>query len=422
MSSSAFAAGPVWKTAGDVAGRFPEGFLVGAAVGAHQVEGGNTNSDWWWWEHMAGTPCVEPSGDACDFYHRYRQDVAMLAGFGLNAFRFGIEWARIEAAEGEFSTAGLDHYRRMLDACHEHGVVPILTFHHFTLPRWLHDLGGFASPRFPQLFERYCESAARALGGAIGVACTINEPQGLGWSGYVLGINPPGGKGDEVAARRAAEHLLEAHRLAAPAIRAHTKAPVGVTLAIPDIQYEDGASPGHSGLEVESAVNDEFFELARSDDFIGVQTYTRVRIGPEGPRSPGSDWSAVSRDLAETDEVTQMGYEYYPRALGGAIRRAWRSTGGIPILVTENGIATQRDEKRIAFMAEALDEVLRCLDDGIDVRSYVHWSLLDNFEWAFGYRPRFGLVAVDRATFERHPKPSAHWLGHVAKSRVLPSA
>ena len=401
---------------------FPEGFLFGAAVGAHQVEGGNTNTDWWWWEHKAGTPCVEPSGDACDFYHRYRDDVAMLAGFGLNAFRFGIEWARIEPAEGEFSTAQLDHYRRMLDACHEHRIVPILTFHHFTLPRWLHDLGGFASPRFPQLFERYCEVAARALGGAIGFACTINEPQGLGWSGYVLGINPPGIKGDEVAARRAAEHLLEAHRLAAPAIRSHTKAPVGVTLAIPDIQYEDGASPGRSGLEVESAVNDEFFELARDDDFIGVQTYTRIRIGPEGPRSPGSDWSAVSRELTETDEVTQMGYEYYPRALGGAIRRAWKSTGGIPILVTENGIATQRDERRIAFTADAMDEVLRCLDDGVDVRSYVHWSLLDNFEWAFGYGPRFGLVAVDRATFERRPKPSAHWLGQVASSRRLPSA
>ena len=117
-----------------MAASFPEGFLFGAAVGAHQVEGGNTNSDWWWWEHRVGSPCVEPSGDACDFYHRYRDDIAMLAGLGLNSFRFGIEWARIEPAGGEFSTAQLDHYRRMLDACLEHGVTPILTFHHFTLP------------------------------------------------------------------------------------------------------------------------------------------------------------------------------------------------------------------------------------------------------------------------------------------------
>jgi len=113
---------------------FPEGFLIGAAVGAHQVEGGNTNSDWWWWEHREGTVCKEPSGDACDYYHRYEDDIAMLAGFGLNAFRFGMEWARVEPAQGEFSRAQLDHYRRMLEACHRHSVTPILTFHHFSLP------------------------------------------------------------------------------------------------------------------------------------------------------------------------------------------------------------------------------------------------------------------------------------------------
>ena len=384
-----------------MAAAFPPGFLWGAAVGAHQVEGGNTNSDWWWWEHAPGTPCVEPSGDACDFYHRYRADITMLAGFGLNAFRFGIEWSRIEPAEGEFSTAQLDHYRRMLDACHEHGVTPVLTFHHFTVPRWLHEAGGLASAHFAGLFARYCDRAARALGDLVGYACTINEPQGLGWSGWVSGINPPGIKGDEAAARLVSENFLEAHRLAAPAIRAHTKAPVGVTLAIPDLQYEDGATPGRSGLEVESAINDEFFELARHDDFIGVQTYTRARFGPEGLREPGP-----------ADERTQMGYEYYPRALGGAIRRAWKATGErVPILVTENGIATTNDERRIAFMTEALDEVQKCLADGIDVRSYIHWSLLDNFEWGFGYKPKFGLVAVDRETMERHPKPSAAWLG-----------
>jgi beta-glucosidase len=402
--------------------RFPEGFLFGASVGAYQVEGGNSNSDWWWWEHREGTPCIEPSGDACDFYHRYAEDIAMLAGFGLDTFRFGIEWARIEPAEGEFSAAALDHYRRMLAACHEHGVTPVLTFHHFTLPMWLHQQGGFTSPKFPDLFARYCDRAASRLGDLIGWACTINEPQGLGWSGYVLGINPPGHRGDVDGARRAADHLLEAHRLAAPAIRAHTKAPVGVTLALPDLQYEEGAAPGNSILEVESRINDQFFDLARSDDFIGVQTYTRIRIGPEGPRSPGADWTAVSRDLQETEQTTQMGYEFYPQALGGAIKRAWQSTGGIPLLVTENGVATVRDERRITYMHAALRQVLACLDEGIDVRGYIHWSLVDNFEWAFGYGPRFGLVAFDRQTFERHPKPSAQWLGNVARTRELPTA
>src|SRR2546428_5013323 len=190
----------------------------------------------------------------------------------------------------------------------------------------------------------------------MGCACPITEPQGLGWSGYVLGVNPPGGKGDERAARRAADNLLEAHRLATPAIKAHTKAPIGVTLAIPDLQYEDGAKPGRSGFEVESEINDQFFELARADDFIGVQTYTRIRIGREGPRSPAADWSAVSRELAETDWVTQMGYEYCPRALGGAIRRAWQSTGGVvPLLGAEDRVAPMHAGRGVALIAPALD-------------------------------------------------------------------
>jgi len=399
--------------------RFPESFLFGAAVSAHQVEGQNTNSDWWWWEHLQSTPCHEPSGDACDFLNRYRDDIAMLASFGLNAFRFSIEWARIEPADGEFSRAALGHYRRVLEACHEHGVMPIVTFHHFTLPRWVQDAGGFASDRFPALFERYCDHAAAALGDLIGCACTINEPQGLGSSGYLLGINPPGHEDDRDGAQRAIDNLLEAHKLGGAAIRSRHSIPVGVTLAMPDLQYEDGAVPGSSSLEVESRVVDWFLELARKDEFIGVQTYTRFRYGPEGPRSPGHDWSDTMRELVETDVTTQMGYEDYPQALGGAIRRAARTCPGIPILVTESGIATGHDERRVRFIEASLREVSACLAEGIDVRSYIYWSLLDNFEWAFGYAPTFGLVAVDRQTMARHPKPSAAWLGAVARSRAL---
>ena len=390
-------------------------------MSAYQVEGGNTNTDWWWWEHKEGTPCLEPSGDACDFYHRYREDIVMQGDLGYNAFRFGIEWARIEPAEGEFSRAALDHYRRMLAACREQRITPILTFHHFTLPMWLHDQGGFTSPRFAELFERYCDRAAAALGDLIGYACTINEPQGLGFSGYVLGINPPGRKGDVEGARKATENLIEAHRLGAAAIRARAQIPVGICLAIPDLQYEDGALPGESGFELESAINDSYFEVARQDDFIGVQTYTRFRFGPEGPRGPGHEWSDLSRELTETDETTQMGYENYPRALGGAIRRAWERTGGIPILVTESGIATAIDSKRIRFIEAAMRETLACITEGIDVRSYIYWSLMDNFEWAFGYKPTFGLIEVDRETLARRPRPSAYWLGKVSRAGALPA-
>jgi len=397
---------------------FPAGFLFGTAQSAHQVEGGNVNSDWWAWEHTEGTPCIEPSGDGCDFYHRYRDDITLMAGLGLNAFRFSIEWARIEPEEGEFSRAAMEHYRRVLIICREHGIAPIVTFHHFTLPRWLQAKGGFLFDQFPARFARYCERAAARLGDLIAYACTINEPEGLGEGGYVLGVNPPGRKGDVAAMWRVAEQALESHRLGAAAIRSRAKIPVGVTLALPDLQYEDGARPGERHVELNSQVSDRFFELARDDDFVGVQTYTRNRFGPEGPRGPHVEWGKGLSE--ETADTTQLGQEYYPQALGNTIRRAWQSTGGTPILVTESGIATTFDEKRISYVDAAMRGVLACLAAGIEVRSYLYWSLLDNFEWSLGYDPKFGMVAVDRATFARHPKPSAHWFGEVARAQSLP--
>jgi beta-glucosidase len=397
--------------------RFPPGFLLGTATSAHQVEGGNVNSDWWEWEHLEGTPCREPSGDACDFYHRYPEDLALMSGLGFNAFRFGIEWARIEPEAGEFSRAALDHYRRVLDACRERGLAPIVTFHHYTLPRWLQARGGFLYDAYPERFARYCRRAAAALGDLIAYACTINEPEGLGEGGYLLGVNPPGRHNDLEAMWRVAENALEAHRLGGEAIREQAGIPVGVTLALPDLQYEDGAQPGSTPVELNAQVSARFFDAARKDDFIGVQTYTRNRFGLEGPRGPHVAWGQALP--VETPEITQLGQEYYPAALGNTIRRAWRATGGRPVLVTENGIATAFDEKRIAFIRASLQHLLACLDEGIDVRSYLYWTFLDNFEWSLGYEPTFGLVAVDRTSFARHPRPSAAWLGAIARTGTL---
>jgi beta-glucosidase len=373
--------------------RFSSHFRVGTAQSAYQLEGNNLNSDWWDWERQPGTPCREHSGDACDFYHRYREDLALMRELGFDIFRFGLEWARVEPAEGEFSRAELDHYRRVLEACREHGLEPMLTFHHFTLPRWLQARGGFLCADFPALFERYCERAAATLGDLIAFGYTINEPEGCAVGGWITGVNPPGLKNDVAGMWRAAENLLEAHRRGAPAIRAVAKVPVGIGLALPELEYVEGATPGDSPFELGAAINARFFDFARSDDYIGVQNYHRIRIGPEGPR----------------------GLEQHPPALGAAIRQAWREAGEIPVIVTENGIDTTDDARRIAYLEEALAEVQKCRDEGIDVRGYLHWSLLDNFEWASGYGPRFGLVEVDRETFARTPKPSARRLGDYAR-------
>jgi beta-glucosidase len=189
---------------------------------------------------------------------------------------------------------------------------------------------------------------------------------------------------------------------------------VGVTLAMPDIQYEDGATPGRHHAERAAAATDRFLAEARDDDWVGVQNYTRMRFGPEGPRGAHVQWE--SGEVKERADTTQLGQEVYPQAMGNAIRRAWRATGGTPVHVTESGIATEFDDKRIAYVEAVLGEVAACIADGIDVRSYLYWSLLDNFEWSLGYRPKFGLVEVDRATFERRPKPSARWLGDTARA------
>jgi beta-glucosidase len=391
--------------------RFPDGFEWGTATAAHQVEGGNWNNDWWAWEHAEGTPCVEPSGDACDQYHRYEEDIRLLAALGFGTYRFSIEWARIEPEEGFISKAELDHYRRVCATCLAYGIRPVVTFHHFTSPRWVAADGGWTNPKVVDRFGRYCERAVAHLGDLVDRACTINEPDVVAFVTYAIGAFPPGtlDKGLRDAAH---QNFVDAHARAVEVLKSgRGDFPVGLTLSMSDYQAvpaDDEAAIARRD-RIRRSVEDRYLEAARTDDFIGVQTYSRSRIGPDG-------------DLGGEEGVPQliMGYEYYPEALAATIRRAWEVTEQTPILVTENGIGTDDDEQRIAYVTTALGGVLDCIDEGIDVGGYTYWSMLDNFEWAFGYGPRFGLIDVDRATQERRVKPSGHWLGAIARSNELP--
>jgi beta-glucosidase len=385
---------------------FPHGFLWGTATAAHQIEGGNVNNDWWAFEHDPSSGCVESSGDACDSFHRWREDVDLVAELGLGAYRFSLEWSRIEPAEGEFSVAALDHYRRICAACHGHGLQPVVTFHHFTTPRWLADRGGWESPDAPDRFARFVERSVAHLGDLIGWACTINEPNAVAVMGYTLGGFPPGVKDafDRNLAVNGA--FVRAHRLAVEALRAGPGSfPVGLTLSMAEMVAVEGGERFRDAAQ--QLLEDQFLEATGGDDFVGVQAYTRLRFGPGG-LAPGE----------KGVPLTQMGYEYWPQAVAFTVRRAAAATG-LPVLVTESGIGTEDDRQRIAYLHEALRGVRACLDDGIDVRGFFVWSLLDNFEWNSGYRPKFGIVAVDRATFERRPKPSAHWFGRIARTNVL---
>src|SRR5580658_4025140 len=216
---------------------FPPGFVWGVATAAHQIEGGNWNNDWWRWEHAEGTPCAEPSGDACDSYHRYEEDAELVASLGLRSYRFSVEWSRVEPEEGEFSQAALGHYRRCCEALRSRGVDPIVTFHHFTTPRWAADAGGWESSGTALRFGRFCGETAGALSGLMARACTINEPNIVAWCGWLLGIFPPGRNGDREGRRRANAVLAEGHRHAVEAIRAAAPGvPVGLTLSMTDYQ------------------------------------------------------------------------------------------------------------------------------------------------------------------------------------------
>jgi beta-glucosidase len=386
---------------------FPDGFRWGAATAAHQIEGGNWNNDWWQWEHSPGSGCAEPSGDCCDSWHRWADDVALVADVGLDSYRFSIEWSRIEPEDGMWSTASVARYRALCEALLDRGVDPVVTFHHFTTPRWVAARGGWEDTATADLFARFCARAADDLGDVIRRACTINEPSMVSTLGYLAGTFPPGRR-DRDARRRVNGVMCDAHRKAVAAIRASAPGvPVGLTLAMTDYQAVDGGEPKVD--QIRMRMEDEFLDATEGDDFVGVQTYSRARIGPDGDVGPEPGV-----------ETLIMGYEYYPRSLEGTLRRAWeRTKGQVPLLVTENGIGTADDEQRVRYIREALEGVLDALADGIDVRGYTYWSLIDNFEWAHGYGPQFGLVEVDRTTFERTPKPSAHWFGQVARANAL---
>ncbi|GGY49038.1 glycoside hydrolase family 1 protein [Pseudoduganella albidiflava] len=408
---------------------FPRGFLWGAAVAGHQVEGQNINSDAWLLETIEPTTFAEPSGDACDHYRLFAEDIAMVAALGLNTFRFSVEWSRVEPENGMFSEAALAHYRDVLEACRKHKLTPMVSYNHFSTPRWFAALGGWEGDDAPRLFARYCAKVTEALGDLMELTTTFNEPN---LAKLLFGFPGPlqqfsGNPKEKAMLARAGEvsgtgrfsawmfgdldkiqaGQLAAHRAAFEAIhRVKPSMKVGLTIAMADDQAA-GASDDTMRRRREIAYG-PWLALAESHaDFVGVQCYTRARIGADAELPP-----------PDGARLTDMRYEFYPQAIEGALRYA-ASRVRKPLYVTENGIATMDDRHREEYIRVAVGGVARCMRDGIDVRGYLHWSLLDNFEWNFGYGPRFGLVSVDRKTQQRTPKPSARLLGTIARQNAI---
>lgn len=425
--------------------QFSSDFLLGAATAAHQVEGNNRNSDCWAMEQMEHTSFTEPSLDAVDHYHRYREDIKLMADAGLNAYRFSVEWARIEPAEGCFNDSAAAHYLDVIRCCREYGLEPVVTLHHFSSPKWLIGKGGWEAESTVEDFSRYVRYIVGKLGAELRYICTINEANmgiqvaaiarrymlqmqaaakarsadgavqvGMNLEKMMAGQQAAAAENKKVFGVEKVENftsmrtekgdliVCRAHEAARSVIRElYPEIKVGLTLSLHDIQPQAG---GEENARKEWA--DEFthyLPYIRQDDFLGVQNYTRSLIGPEG-----------TLPSPEGAELTQMNYEFYPEALEHVIRKVAEDFKG-DLIVTENGIATGSDERRIAFIRRALLGVQSCLRDNLPVKGYLHWSLLDNFEWQKGYSMTFGLIAVDRTTQTRQPKESLAFLGSFRK-------
>jgi len=409
---------------------FPKEFIWGVATSGHQCEGDNSASDTWFAEQVRPSVFREPSGRACNSYELWREDLDLVAGMGLTAYRFSLEWARIEPEEGHFSDDALAHYGAVIDGCLERGLAPIVTFNHFTSPHWFAQRGAWLDPQSPELFARYCGVVMDRIGAGIAVAVTLNEPnlaRLLEWMHLPQFIRDLEAATLEAASRAAgveryrlsnvvlpqefdamADGLAAGHTAARQAIKARRPdLPVGLSLAIMDDQVV-GDDPSVRDRKRDE-VYGRWLGLARADDFIGVQNYERARYDANGPVPPPD---GVPRN--------QMGSDIYPLSLANACRYAHEATG-VPVLVTEHGLATEDDRDRAGFIQPSLAGLLDAIEDGVPVLGYCFWTLLDNFEWIFGYDFHYGLHSVDRQTFVRTAKPSAGVYAAIARAKALPA-
>jgi beta-glucosidase len=454
-------------TAGGSDRHFPEGFLWGVGTSSYQIEGGvgedgRGNSIWDAFTHVPGHIAGGDTGDiACDSYHRVGEDVALLAELGVGAYRFSIAWPRvIPTGVGAVNQRGLDYYRALVDELCAHEIMPVVTVYHWELPQALEDLGGWARRDTAAHLAEYAAVLAEALGDRVGMWITVNEPKQAIHQGYRLGSHAPGRREPEAAAA-GNHHILLAHGLAITALRAALPSgtPVGIVLdphpfraLTPDVRnvveqldaehnrmYLDpvlrGTYPAAARVEMhppESVIRDGDMEVISAPlDFLGINYYRphHVRRGDWSDlrrgEEPLADQPGCVEYLAPGDRRTVMDWLVDPSGLREILTRVHAESGGVPIYITENGCAAEDyvtpegvvdDTERVRYIHDHLRAALLAIEDGVKLAGYFHWSLMDNFEWAWGYRRRFGLYHVDFGTQRRLPKRSASYYAEVMRS------
>jgi beta-glucosidase len=455
---------------------FPDGFTWGAATAAYQIEGaadadGKGQSVWDTFSHTPGKVRGGDTGDiACDAYHRYAEDVGLMAALGLGAYRFSVSWPRIQPdGRGAVNQRGLDYYRALLDELAGRGIAATATLYHWDLPQALQDEGGWAVRSTAERFAEYAASVAEALGDRVTRWITVNEPQVVASHGYRTGAHAPGLR-DLLAAAAATHHLLLGHGLAAQALRAAApgRAEAGITLDLhPVLALGDGgaAAVEQARLATDAELNALFLDpvlhgaypaAARSHllppdaliapgdmetimqplDFLGVNYYSPVylRAGDPGDLRRGEETArcgtpGVVEYRPDRLERTSMGWIVDPDGLYEILLRLAKDAPGLALYVTENGCAaedyigpdgTVNDIERVSYLHQHLAAAARAIRDGANLAGYYVWSLLDNFEWAWGYQKRFGIVFVDFGTQRRIPKASAWFYADVIRANAVP--
>jgi len=444
---------------------FPDGFIWGAATAAYQIEGavaedGRGASIWDVFSHTPGKVASGHTGDiACDHYHRYADDVRLMAGLGLTAYRFSVAWPRIVPdGSGPVNPAGLDFYDRLVDELLGHGITPYPTLYHWDLPQTLEDRGGWAARDTAYRFAEYALAVHRRLGDRVRCWITLNEPWVAAFLGYATGEHAPGRR-DVPAAFRAVHHLLLGHGLAASALRSAGAAQLALTLSLsPVIEARPGS--GEAAARVDALANRQFLDPALRGrypeevlkimtghgglghirdgdletihqplDLLGVNYYSPTYVSaaegePANPAFPGSEGIRFERP---DRPVTAMGWPIDADGLRTLLLRLSRDYPEVGLIITENGAAFDdradgdrvHDPERIAYLDGHLRAVHDAIMAGADLRGYFVWSLLDNFEWAYGYHKRFGIVYVDYTTMRRIPKESALWYRDVVRRNGL---
>jgi beta-glucosidase len=453
---------------------FPPGFIWGASTAAYQIEGaastdGKGPSIWDTFSHTPGKVRGGDTGDiACDSYHRYREDIALMASLGLSSYRFSISWPRVQpGGRGPANAQGLDYYRRLLDELGKHGIAATATLYHWDLPQELQDEGGWTVRSTAERFAEYAALTAEALGDRVVRWITLNEPQVVSNNGYRTGDHAPGLR-DAEAAAAATHHLLLAHGLAAQALRSLGATEVGITLDVHPVRVlDDGGSAAleqarlitdaaANGLYLEPVLHGRYPErvpaallppsslIADGDletirqplDFMGVNYYSPIFLRAGDPADLRRNENparcqvpGVVEYLPEGLERTNMGWLVDPSGLHQILVDISKQAPGLALYVTENGRAAEdyvnpegevNDVERVKYLHIHLEAAARAIKDGANLAGYFVWSLMDNFEWGWGYQKRFGIVFVDFGTQRRIPKASARFYSNVVRTNAIP--